>query len=169
MPGGDLLFLDSVGQLLRLTPDHTLRLLARLPSGHYHRTHMTVGPDGSVFVSSGFHIRQVFRVSPQGAVSVVARHLGDPEGIAVSEDGEVLVSSEGRDAEVLRVDLPADVRAAMTDSSTAASPSPSPDGDDGRETAPVQADGERPWWPWALGGVAGVAMVVVLLRSLRPR
>ena len=92
MPAGDLLFLDSVGQLLRLTPDHTLRLLARLPSGHYQRTHMTVGPDGSVFVSSGFHIRQVFRVSPEGGVSVVARHLGDPEGIAVSEAGDVFVA-----------------------------------------------------------------------------
>jgi len=91
-PAGDLLFLDSVGQLLRLTPDHTLRLLARLPSGHYQRTHMTVGPDGSVFVSSGFHIRQVFRVSPEGGVSVVARHLGDPEGIAVSEAGDVFVA-----------------------------------------------------------------------------
>jgi hypothetical protein len=92
MPAGDLLFLDSVGQLLRLTPEHTLRLLARLPSGHYHRTHMAVGPDGSVLVSSGFHIRQIFRVSPEGAVSVVARNLGDPEGIAVSEAGDVFVA-----------------------------------------------------------------------------
>ncbi|HEX7217353.1 MAG TPA: hypothetical protein VF578_24320 [Methylomirabilota bacterium] len=92
LPGGGLALLDSVGQLLVLTPDHALRLLARLPSGHYHRTHMTRGPDGSLFVSSGFHIRQIFRVAPDGSVSVVARNLGDPEGIAVSEAGEVFVA-----------------------------------------------------------------------------
>jgi hypothetical protein len=92
LPSGALVLLDSVGQLLVLTPDHALRLLARLPSGHYHRTHMTVGPDGSVFVSSGFHIRQIYRVSPDGSVSVIARNLGDPEGIAVSEAGDVFVA-----------------------------------------------------------------------------
>ena len=69
-----------------------LRLLARLPAGHYHRTHMAVGPDGSVFVSSGFQIRQIFRVSPGGVVTVVARDLGDPEGIAVDDDGALYVA-----------------------------------------------------------------------------
>ena len=53
---------------------------------------MTVGPDGSLFVSSGFHIRQILRVSPEGSVSVVARNLGDPEGIAVSEAGDLFVA-----------------------------------------------------------------------------
>src|SRR4029450_5953526 len=33
LPSGALVLLDSVGQLLVLTPDHALRLLARLPSG----------------------------------------------------------------------------------------------------------------------------------------
>jgi sugar lactone lactonase YvrE len=84
--------LDSVGQLFVLGSDGLLRPLARLPSGHYHRTHMAVGPDGSVFVSSGFQIRQIFRVSPTGVVTVVARDLGDPEGIAVDEDGDLYVA-----------------------------------------------------------------------------
>ena len=49
-----VILLDSVGELFTLASDGILRPLARLPSGHYHRTHMTVGPDGSIFVSSGF-------------------------------------------------------------------------------------------------------------------
>lgn len=82
------------------------------------------------------------------------------EGLAISESGEVLVSSEGAGAEVLRVDLPL--------GSQSPSSSPSPDGD-GSEGAPVPAEEQRSWWPWALGGIAGVVMVGVLLRSLRPR
>jgi hypothetical protein len=91
-PSGGVVLLDSVGQLFVLTPDHALRPLTRLPAGHYHRTNMAVGPDGSVLVSSGFHIRQVFRVSPTGTVTVVARSLGDPEGIVVSDDGDIFVA-----------------------------------------------------------------------------
>lgn len=87
-----VVLLDSVGQLFVLASDGVLRLLARLPAGHYHRTHMVVGPDGSVFVSSGFQIRRIFRVSPTGAVTVVARDLGDPEGIAVDDDGALYIA-----------------------------------------------------------------------------
>jgi NHL repeat-containing protein len=89
---GDIVLLDSVGQLFVLASDAVLRPLARLPAGFYHRTHMAVGPDGGVFVSSGFQIRQIFRVSPEGVVTVVARDLGDPEGIAVDDDGTLYVA-----------------------------------------------------------------------------
>jgi hypothetical protein len=89
---GVIVLLDSVGELFTLADDAVLRPLARLPAGHYHRTHMAVGPDGSVFVSSGFQIRQIFRVSPGGVVTVVARDLGDPEGIAVDDDGALYVA-----------------------------------------------------------------------------
>ena len=92
IPSEALVLLDSVGQLFVLADDGALRLLARLPAGHYHRTNMAVGPDGSVFVSGGFHIRQVFRVSPVGAVSVIARELADPEGIVVDARGDVYVA-----------------------------------------------------------------------------
>jgi hypothetical protein len=77
------------------------------------------------------------------------------EGIAISESGEVLVSSEGAGAEVLRVELP------LGEQPSAPAPHD--------ERAPVQVEEQRSWWPWALGGVAGVVMVGVLLRSLRPR
>lgn len=87
-----IVLLDALGELFTLADDAVLRPLARLPSGHYHRTHMTVGPDGSVFVSSGFQIREIFRVSPTGTVTVVARNLGDPEGIAVDAAGDLYVA-----------------------------------------------------------------------------
>lgn len=88
----DIVLLDSVGQLFALTSEGAVRPLARLPAGHYHRTHMAVGADGSVFVSSGFQIRKIFRVSPEGAVTEVARNLGDPEGIAVDDTGDLYVA-----------------------------------------------------------------------------
>lgn len=91
-PSDVLVLLDSRGALFTLRDDGVLRPLARLPSGHYHRTHMTVGPDGSIFVSSGFQIRQIFRVSPAGTATVVARNLGDPEGIAVDDAGDLYVA-----------------------------------------------------------------------------
>lgn len=102
---GAIVLLDSVGELFTLASDGALRPLARLPSGHYHRTHMAVGPDGSVFVSSGFQIRQIFRVSPTGAVTVVARNLGDPEGIAVDDSGDLYVA-ESALHRVIRIRAP---------------------------------------------------------------
>lgn len=91
------------------------------------------------------------------------------EGIAVSEDGEVLLSSEGQEAEVLRVELPAEVRAEVSgEPGDAPSPGPTPDSDS-EQSSPIEPADERPWWPWALGGVAGVVIVAVLVRSLRPR
>ena len=93
VPGGDdLLLLDSLGQLFRLTPGTGLRRLARLPAGHYHRTNIGLGADGSAYVSSGFHIRGLYRVSASGVVTSIARELGDPAGIAVDRDGAVYVA-----------------------------------------------------------------------------
>ncbi|MDQ6525773.1 hypothetical protein RB608_19310 [Nocardioides sp. LHD-245] len=90
------------------------------------------------------------------------------EGLAISETGEVLLSSEGEGAEVLRVELPFDAPSASpTASPSDASPPASPNADSERSAVP--ADDERSLWPWALGGVAGIVIVGVLLRSLRPR
>ncbi|WP_182379164.1 WD40 repeat domain-containing protein [Nocardioides sp. WS12] len=84
------------------------------------------------------------------------------EGIAVSESGEVLIGSEGAHSEVLRVEVP-------IDEPTDESPAPTPTPDSSSEAVPVTAADDRSLWPWALGGVAGVAIIAVLLRSLRPR
>jgi hypothetical protein len=89
--GDDLVFLSSVGEVLRLGPDGELRLVVRLPAGHYHRTNLTTGPDGSVFVCAGYQIRQIFRISPAGRVSIVASELGDPGGIVFDASGALYV------------------------------------------------------------------------------
>ena len=87
-----LALLNSVGEVLILSPEGQLRRLARLPSGHFHRTNMAMGPDGSVFISAGFHIRELYRVSPAGLVTSVAHELGDPQGIAVDRSGALYVA-----------------------------------------------------------------------------
>jgi len=89
--GDDLVFLSSVGEVLRLGPDGELRLVVRLPAGHYHRTNLTTGPDGSVFVCAGYQIRQIFRISPAGRVSIVASELGDPGGLVFDSSGALYV------------------------------------------------------------------------------
>lgn len=101
-PEGHLVALSSIGEVLTLGADSTLRRLARLPAGHYHRTHLTVGADGTVYVNSGFHVRVLYRISPDGRVSIIARTLGDPAGLAVDAAGNVYVG-EGVHHRVIRI------------------------------------------------------------------
>ena len=90
------------------------------------------------------------------------------ESIAVDDLDHVFVTSEGVNQAVLKVTLPAAVRRAITP----ASPSPAPSSDaslsDGESDTEVST-GTRDRWPWWLGGIGGVAIVLVLLRALRPR
>ena len=90
--GDDLVFLSAVGEVFRMGTDGVLRRIARLPGGHYHRTNLAMGPDGSVFVCGGFQIRQIYRISPAGEVSIVARELGDPGGIVLDSEGALYVA-----------------------------------------------------------------------------
>jgi hypothetical protein len=98
------------------------------------------------------------------------------EGIAVAGDGTIYVSSEGVQAPVLRVTLPPAVRKAMqpepsstpTPSPTPPSPTPPPGTREGREL-PEEPIADRSAWGWALGGVVGLGIVIVLARALRPR
>jgi hypothetical protein len=101
-PGNDLVFLSSVGEVFRLGSEGELRLVVRLPAGHYHRPNLTTGPDGSIFVCAGYQIRQIFRISPAGTVSIVASELGDPGGIVLDPDG-VLYVPEGALHRIIRI------------------------------------------------------------------
>jgi hypothetical protein len=106
------------------------------------------------------------------------------EGIAVARDGTIYASSEGLHAPVLRIVLPAAVRRAMqeTTASPSGTASPSPDPAAGPTASPTpppgtrqgqelpeQAAQDRSAWGWALGGIVGLGIVVVLARALRPR
>lgn len=92
------------------------------------------------------------------------------EGIAVTPDGEVLLSSEGQGAEVLQVRVPPRIERAMaepTETPTTAATPPPPEGGTVAQdvlTAPTDRDA----WPWLVGGVVGLLALGVLWRSLRP-
>jgi hypothetical protein len=102
------------------------------------------------------------------------------EGIAVARDGTVYASSEGLHTPVLRISLPAAIRRAMSPPPSAtptptvtASPTPSdtatpPPGSRVGTELPEQDPGQRSFWGWALGGLIGLGILVVLARSLRP-
>ncbi len=97
------------------------------------------------------------------------------EGIAVSPEGVVHLSSEGAGSELLRIELPDEVRAAMGLATGQPTESADPQeseapraGEGGASDQPATGDREN-WWPWALGGLAGVLLLTVLVRSLRPR
>jgi sugar lactone lactonase YvrE len=72
--------------------------MGRLPSGHgeYNRPSMVSAADGSLFVSGGFHVPRVFRVSPAGAVETVAQNLRDPEGLALDEQGRLYIAESSQ-------------------------------------------------------------------------
>jgi hypothetical protein len=101
-PRGDVIVLSSAAELFRLGVDNRLVPFARLPRGQYHRTNMVVADDGTVYVSGGFHVGQVFRVTADGAVTVVASELADPAGIAVDKHGSVYIAESSRHR-ILRV------------------------------------------------------------------
>jgi len=90
--GDDPVVLSAVGEVFRLASDGVLRPIARLPAGHYHRTNLAMGPDGSVYVCGGFQSRQIFRISRAGDVTTVASELSDPGGIVLDRDGALYVA-----------------------------------------------------------------------------
>jgi hypothetical protein len=94
LPDGGLTLLSSVGELFRLTSDGALASFARLPAGRgeYNRTNLAVAPDGTVFVSTGFHVGRIFRVPPDGAVTTIIGNLGDPEGLVLDGAGYLYIA-----------------------------------------------------------------------------
>ena len=92
LPSGDLLILASTGEIYRLGSDGVFALFTRLPRGQYSRTNMVAMPDGVLYVSGGFHVGQVFRVSTDGEVTMIASNLADPAGIAADGRGTLYVA-----------------------------------------------------------------------------
>jgi hypothetical protein len=92
LPNHDLVLLSSLGELFRLTENGELSMWMRLPAGHYHRISMAAAPDGSVVLTTGFHLREILRVAADGQVSLLVRDLGDPGGLAFDEAGRLYVA-----------------------------------------------------------------------------
>jgi len=88
----EMVLLSSGGAVYRLDGDRQLSLYARLPRGQYTRTHMLTAPDGSIYISGGFHVGQIFRISNDGVLTVVASGLADPQGIAFDDRGNLYVA-----------------------------------------------------------------------------
>jgi hypothetical protein len=140
-------------------------------------------PDGRHLIVRNYSDAAVYSwpdLTEIGRFGLPDQYLG--EGIAVADDGTIYVSSEGLHAPVLRITMPAAVRRAMEPASPTASPAPTastepspsdtptpPPGSQVGTELPEQEPAPRPVWPWALGGLVGLGVVVVLVRSLRPR
>ncbi len=90
--GDDLALLSSAGELFGFGADGRLAPIARLPRGQYLRVNMVSAPDGTVYVSGGFLLARLFRVAPDGSVSVLAENLADPQGIALDSRGDLYLA-----------------------------------------------------------------------------
>lgn len=129
-------------------------------------------PDGRHVVLRNYDTAWVYTfpgLQQVGAFALPEQKQG--EGIAVAADGEIYLSSEGRNEAVLRMAVPAQVRAAMVSGQVAPATGPSGDG-----AASASSDQPRPAagslaqsWPWVGGGLLGILGLVLLLWSLRPR
>lgn len=192
-PGGardaETLLVDPDGRLVVVTKGifgaEVLRAPARLDPDRPNRMRLvgnaraiaTDGafwPDGRHVVVRGYTSATVY--TWPGLAVVDRFDLPDQpqgEGITVDEDGVVLVSSEGSRTDVLRVRLPRPVARAVAPLPPATE-SPSPDSGPAATPAPSEAVdevgvGERAAWPYVVGGALGLAVLGLLVRSLRPR
>lgn len=140
----------------RLDPDGPNRLEA-LGSAPAIATDAAFLPDGRHLVVRNYGTASVLTwpaLEEVGRFDLPAQDQG--EGLAVEAPDRLLLSTEGAFTDVLRVRLPAEVRAAIAPppvSSAAAAPLPASDPD-----RPV---GDGPQWGWLAGGLALVALVVV--------
>ena len=140
-------------------------------------------PDGRHVIARSYSEAAVYSwpdLTQVGRFGLPHQELG--EGIAVADDGTIYASSEGLHAPVLRIALPDVVRRAMQPASPSPSPAVSPGptqtttpteslppGTRVGEELPEQPASERPVWGWAVGGLVGLGIVLVLVRALRPR
>ena len=90
--GDELVMMASSGVVYRWNGTDRLTALATLPRGQYLRINMVAGRDGSVFVSGGFSVGYIFQVQRDGAVTTLPGPIGDPQGLALSDDGYLYVA-----------------------------------------------------------------------------
>ena len=97
------------------------------------------------------------------------------EGIAFDDEGRLLISSEGVHSDVIRVTMPPDVLNPSATPSATPSVTSSPSTDPTPSTAADPEDGGtttesgRAVWPWLVAGMVGVAVLAVVVRSVRRR
>lgn len=94
------------------------------------------------------------------------------EGVAISPDARIYLSSEGSRAPLLEVALPEEISEKMGTATTTEEPDPGQAPDQPVENEPAEDDAtefEREAWPWLAGGLLGLIAIIVLVRSLRPR
>jgi len=165
----------------RLDADRPNRL-RRLGAGPAFATDGAFWPDGRHLLVRGYSGATLLSwPTLERVASVALPPQRQGEALAVDEDGEVLVLSEGLHEPVLRVELSPEVRAAVAPSD---SPVPQEATDtaeeatDAAEEAETEPAGDadtdtdaRPAWPWFLGGWLGLGVLLLLLRWLwgRPR
>jgi hypothetical protein len=151
--------LTPVGHVLSVATDGSF-----FPDGR----HLIIRNYGTAAVYAWPSMREIdtFTLPPQG----------QGEGLSVALDGTVYASSEGLHSPVIEVPLPAEVRRAVgpPTSSSSGSPSSPPSGTTSPgESGPTASDssdsGGRDVWPWLAGGLLGIGLIVLLVRSLRPR
>ncbi len=167
---------------------HLLRLLGQAPG---IVTDGAFFPDGRHVVLRTYSSAVIYsfpELDRIGSFDLPKQQQG--EGVAVTSNQDVYVSSEGQQAPVLRVPLPSELRAAMnrvpsqtpttpgssTGPTTSATPAtPGSSSTTSADAVPERTDLTDPgdqvrrsdvWW-WLGGGVLLVGLLLVLVRSLR--
>lgn len=136
-------------------------------------------PDGAHLILRTYTNAVVYsfpELEQVGAFDLPRQEQG--EGIAAPSTREVLLSSEGQQAPVLRVSLPPQIRAALspsatptgsTSTATPTSVAPEPEGGARAVDDLAAAAAERSVWWWVVSGLFFIGVVAVLLRAIRPR
>lgn len=126
-------------------------------------------PDGAHLVLRNYASATVLAfpsLEKVGGFPLPAQQQG--EGIAVSPDGRVYLSSEGSRSPLLEVTLPAGIAESLADEPTAGPRDPVGPEAEGDVGSSEVDEFERDPWPWVAGGLLGLVAIVVLIRSLRP-
>lgn len=131
----------------------------------------TFFPDGRHLIIRNYDRATVYAwpsLQPVGSFALPSQRQG--EGVAVTADGSVYLSSEGPRSTVLEVTLPENIRRVVAGppSGSVSPPAAStPSAEAANHPAQVEPTSRDPW-PWVIGGLLGVVALLVLLRSLRP-